>query len=219
MKNLIAFIGAALFSTYALAAGPSLTDLQDSVVRLDLPDGGTCSGWVLKGSNKVMTAAHCFETADPKVKATKATVTFNDAHTAKYHIVKMGKADSVLRDYAVLAPDGEAGRIPEGLSVCTNEPVYGQPIVAMGYPLGVDRVMFFGQVANPVYHATEEFSKDLEGTVVFSSQMYPGNSGGPIIDITTGCVVAQAELLVQPAAGIGSGIAVGIPISEEEVSL
>ncbi len=216
MKKLLTFIGATLVAVGA-HAGPALTDLQDSVVRLDLPDGGSCSGWVLKGSNKVMTAAHCFETADPKVHGTSAKITFNDAHTAQYHVTKMGKADSVLQDFAVLAPDGEAGRIPEGLSVCTSEAHYGQPIVAMGYPLGVDRVMFFGQVANPVYHATEEFSKDLEGAVVFSGQMYPGNSGGPIIDIETGCVVAQAELLVQPAAGAGSGIAVGIPISSESM--
>lgn len=214
--KLATLIGAMTITLAAQAAGPSLTTLQDSVVRLDMSDG-SCSGWILKGSNKVMTAGHCFEGSKTNGPV-EALITFNDGHVAKYQVSKLGDASSVLRDFAVLVPEGDPGKLPAGLAVCKDAPYYGEPIVLMGSPLGVNKVMFFGEVANPSYKTYDgDPFKDVAGGVVINSQMFPGNSGGPIMDMNTGCVLAQAELLLEPTSGIASGIAVGIPITAEEV--
>src|ERR1700743_3242987 len=162
----------------------SLTILQDSIVRLDMPSGEICSGWVLKGSNKVMTAAHCFSSGDPKKKDdASAWVTFNNGTKTSYVVTKMGNYNTILRDWAVLEPVKPGTfQVPAGLPVCKDAPYYGQPVVIMGSPLGVDKVMFFGQVANPSFHAHQQEAADLNDLVIFSMQTYKGNSGGPIID-------------------------------------
>jgi S1-C subfamily serine protease len=86
----------------------------------------------------------------------------------------------------------------------------------MGNPLNVDHLMFFGRVSNPNYQSDAASPLvDLNGGIFLDIQMWQGNSGGPVMDANTGCVLGSAELLIPINVGgvpIPTGIAYAIPI-------
>ena len=180
---------------------PTLTQLQDSVVKVET-QYGICSGWIDKKSHKVLTAAHCFDYQDGD-----AIVTFNNGEQHLYHTEKITTDPSATKtDHATLVQKNatELIKYPVGLPICAHKPYYGEPIVEMGNPLNVDKVMYFGNIANP----------DSELGIITDLSMFPGNSGGPIIDENEGCVIGSSELgqLAAPGSGIPYGINYAAPV-------
>lgn len=183
-------------------APPTLATLQDSVVRVQSTTG-ICSGFVLAGTHKVVTAAHCFDFA-----AGQAIITFNDQHQELYHTETVSTDPSdPISDRAVLVPDQDAGvKFPVGLNICKAAPAYGDPIVMMGSPLGIDQVMSFGHIGKPM---------DGDLGIIIDIALMPGNSGGPVIERDTGCVVGTAEMihLAVPGSDVPLGVNYAIPVT------
>jgi S1-C subfamily serine protease len=176
---------------------PSLMVMQNSVVHIETLDGTVCSGWVLKGSNKVVTAAHCFEGSETNGPV-NAQVTFNDGSSLVYQVTRMGDPSTVKQDFAELTPVGKAPPASvTGLPVCTSKPYYGEPIIAMGNPLDAKRVITFGHIANPnVQEDPATPPAELNGGMYIDITVFQGSSGGPVIDAQQGCVLGSVELII-----------------------
>lgn len=185
MKTFItAALAVSLSACVGIPSSPSLIGLQDSVVRLDMPGGATCSGWVTP-DHKIKTAAHCFH-YDP---TGQAVVSFNDGQTGYFVVESIQTNPNELKeDHATLVYDSSRYPIkyPKGLVTCPHKPYYGESVVLMGSPLRDNQIMFFGSIANP----------DVEDIgIAIDVKILPGNSEGPVIDRQEGCVIGSAELI------------------------
>jgi S1-C subfamily serine protease len=184
---------------------PTLEVIQNSVVSLNTGEA-ICSGWFSAKDHKVHTAAHCFD-----YQAGNAVVTFNDGTQILYETDYVNNNDKdFAHDQATMVmknKDQIEDKMPKGLEVCNFKPYLGEQIALMGTPLGVERVVFFGQVATPHFENKEA---NVTDGMILSIQMYEGNSGGPVIDIDHGCVIGSAELLVS----VGDGIPVGVAYAD-----
>lgn len=144
---------------------------------------GHGSGFLLDSFGVLVTNWHVLR------GAVAAAVTLPDGQ--RYEQVSFFQGDS-LSDIALLKIT--ASGLPS-LTLCDTEPEVGEPIVAIGSPLG-----FAGTVSVGIVSAT----RVEDGVNVFqiSAPLSPGSSGGPVLD-TEGCVVAVASAYVEEARHIG----------------
>src|ERR1700744_3962299 len=174
---------------------PSLQQLLNSTVKIEA--GGTiCSGWVLKGTNKVVTAGHCFD-FDPSVVNSPnvgALVTFGDGSQGMFKVEKI-QTDSQddMHDWAILSPSAMGSfKVPAGLAPCTDVSKAGDAIVIIGAGLDYWPEFNFGYISNPDF-AGGGAAFGPKHLVILDAKVLPGNSGGPVIDQALGCVIGTAE--------------------------
>lgn len=162
---------------------PTLEQLADNVVALEMESGAICSGWISKADGKIHTAAHCFEFVNAPQPV---TVHFQDNTTEVWNTSSVNTtAGDYAHDFATLVPGpGPHTHHPGGLPVCTFKPYYGEFTALMGAPFGIAQSMTFGWVQKP----------SDNGMIVIDTKQLPGNSGGPLIDTEEGCVLGQSEL-------------------------
>ena len=196
-----------LVGTFVVAAGAAcylhpkvktLAELQSSTVSITMADGATCSGWVLKGSHKVITAAHCVETDNGIYSVMQ--VDFHDG-TGKHLFMpsKVGDITGEKPDLAVLEPlPKEKIKWPEGLSVCPFKPYYREPLLMFGDPLGFPQAISGGYVSNP---AQKVVGAREAPYIQYDGALSPGNSGGAAVDVEYQCVIASADALIQSYSG------------------
>ncbi|MDH3455539.1 MAG: trypsin-like peptidase domain-containing protein, partial [Gemmatimonadota bacterium] len=144
---------------------------------------GQGSGFLLDSLGLVVTNWHVLKGA--------VTAAIELPNGARYEDVRFVQGDS-LADIALL---GIAASGLPTLSPCETEPRVGEPIIAIGSPLG-----FTGTVSVGIVGATRvENGVDL---LQLSLPLSPGSSGGPVLD-GNGCVVAVAAAYVEEARHIG----------------
>ena len=211
LTRLGAFLGVISFSVLVACAGHiqyetthqppmvSLLRLQDNVVSVRT-EVGLCSGWIDKTTHKVFTAAHCFD-----YHKGDAIVTFNNGEQHLYTTEKVSEDQMDSKtDHAILVQKNheEIIKYPEGLPICHYKPYYAEPLVEMGNPLGVQQVMYFGSVANP----------NTPDGIVVDITMFPGNSGGPMIDMNEGCVIGASEMARVAVQDVPLGVNYAAPV-------
>lgn len=158
-------------------------------------DNGYCSGWVQKNTHEIVTAAHCAEgISDTDI----LNVDFGDGKLHPFHIKHKGDAELVTKpDFMVLYTNDRTITWPIGFEVCRFVPYYGEEIILMGGPLSFSKSLEYGRIANPsvdltkIMGNTATYSTHL---IEFNGEMWPGNSGGPAVDIIHGCVIGSGEL-------------------------
>lgn len=163
------------------ATPPDLMGLQKSTVSL-YSDDGRCSGWVLKDTQTIITAAHC--------AGKEVTADFGDG--VKHSLVEEKKGDESWKtgpDLMIYKSADPTIVWPKGLAICPFDAYYGQAIVLMGSPLGAEWSMSWGRVSKPVEHVQNR------SFIQVDARALPGNSGGPAIDLDKGCVVGVAEFI------------------------
>lgn len=180
-------------------ATPMISTILKSNVRIATSDSG-CSGWVLKGSHKVITAAHCF--------GDDLTVDFGDGKLHPATVEKKGSPDGI--DLMVLdVPDEPQTGWPEGLATCTFPPFYGENLTMFGQPLGVPNSVSWGKVSLP------DFSFNKRHLIEYDGRNLPGNSGGAVVDTEENCVMGVAELILvaDPDDNVPYGMSFLTPVS------
>lgn len=218
-----AFLGTVAFVLLATAAGhvyyetnnvsktvPTLEQMQANTVEIITSDG-ICSGWVHNG--KVLTAAHCFSSVGEQA----LVLFYGTDKPVSFTVDALGDSSGPLvHDLATLVPQDKNTKMPKGLDVCTTKPYYGEPVVVFGNPLGVDWLMQFGRVANPDFSSfIRDDLKNGEHEIVLDTQIWPGNSGGAVVDTDQGCVIGQSEAIILATPGTsGAGVAVVTPVKE-----
>jgi putative serine protease PepD len=189
---------------------PSVVTLQASG-----PGGlGTGSGVVVRSpvddEEYVVTNEHVIA---PAGRDGVLRVTFFDGRTASGALV----GEDAVTDLAVVRvdePSPEAGPVEVGDS---EELVVGQPVVALGAPLGLSSTVTSGIVSATDRYirvpSDEDVTTHLVGAIQTDAAINPGNSGGALVDCD-GRLVGINTAGATPGEGTGSsGLGFAIPTS------
>ena len=174
---------------------------------------GEGSGVILTADGLILTNNHVI------AGATDLQVRFNDGTTAAAEVVGSDSVD----DLAVLRAQGVSGLTPATLGTSADLAV-GQPVVAIGSPLGLSATVTSGIVSaldRPVRAGGGDESSQytVMNAVQTDAAINPGNSGGALVDMSgnvIGINSAIASLSTNADGGQGGSIGVGfaIPIDQ-----
>ena len=168
---------------------------------------GTGSGEVIRGDGYVLTNDHVIA---PAGNAGQLSLLFEDGTTATASTV----GRDPLTDLAVLKVD--VGRpLPVIATGSSAQLAPGQPVVALGAPLGLSSTVTTGVVS--ALGRTVRVPSDVTGTALLAAAIQtdaainPGNSGGALVDCAARLVgVPTAGATVPDAQGNGGGGSIGI---------
>jgi putative serine protease PepD len=191
-----------------------------SVVTINVRSGssaGNGSGEVIRASGEILTNNHVIA---PAASGGSIQVVFSDGATAPATLV--GRDPKT--DLAVIKVNGQNSRPPISLGTSKGVKV-GQPVVAIGAPVGLSSTVTAGIVS--ALDRTVEVPADNDQTALLVSAVQtdaainPGNSGGALVDCdgkligvpTAGASVPSAT--GQPSPGnIGLGFAIPVDLAK-----
>jgi serine protease Do len=168
-----------------------------AVVLVSTP-GGLGSGFIIHPDGYVVTNDHVVQgERDIAVTIFERTDTgFERRKHANVHIVAM----NAYVDLALLKIDGVKD-LPTVPLATDDDLTSGQPVFAIGNPLGLERSVSEGIVST--------LNRPFEGLTYIqtTTQINPGNSGGPLFDLK-GQVVGVTNMTILMAEGLGFAIPV-----------
>ncbi|MFC0865767.1 trypsin-like peptidase domain-containing protein [Sphaerimonospora cavernae] len=185
-----------------------------SVVSLEVKgnsEAGTGSGFVIKGGY-IVTNNHVVAVA---ARTGEIRIRFNDHTSASARVV--GRDPN--SDIAVVKPDGPV-RAPELPLGNSDSVVVGDPVIAIGSPLGLSGTVTTGIVSslNRPVEAGGSTGSDyaLINAIQTDAAINPGNSGGPLVNASGEVIgvnsaiatVGANSLLGQQSGSIGLGFAI-----------
>ena len=188
-----------------------------SVLASSSTSGGEGSGIILTADGLILTNNHVVE------GATDLQVRFNDGTTAGAQVVGTDSTD----DLAVIKAQGVSGLTPATLGSSASLQV-GQPVVAIGSPLGLSATVTSGIVSalnRPVRTSSAEQTQSgqsgqdtVMNAVQTDAAINPGNSGGALVDMS-GAVIGINSAIASLSSGsdgqAGSiGVGFAIPIDQ-----
>jgi len=188
-----------------------------SVLASSSSSGGEGSGIILTADGLILTNNHVVD------GATDLQVRFNDGTTATAEVVGKTASD----DLAVIKVQGVSGLVPATLGSSGNLLV-GQPVVAIGSPLGLSATVTSGIVSalnRPVRTSSEQTQSGQTGqdTVMNAVQtdaaINPGNSGGALVDMSGAVIGINSAIASLSTTTDGSqagsiGVGFAIPIDQ-----
>jgi S1-C subfamily serine protease len=124
---------------------------------------------VVIGENRILTNAH-------NLQGDEVTVTFADGRTADATVAGVD-ADG---DLAVLEASTQGA---SALSLGTDAPAVGTPVVALGNPNGHGPRVTFGFVSGTGRSFRGPRGRRVAGAVEHTAPLMPGSSGGPVVDL------------------------------------
>ena len=173
-------------------------ETQKNVVKITVETSQserTGSGFLYNTNGDIITNAHVIKDAET------ITVTMSNAETYQAAIVGIGD----IKDIAVIRVPQLINQAPIDIAT-TNRLRVGDEIIALGSPLGFQNSVSLGIISG-TNRSFEIDNFSYDDVFQISANITHGNSGGPLIDRSTGEVVGVN------AAGIDdSGIAFSIPI-------
>jgi putative serine protease PepD len=198
-------------STAMCAAIPVANQVLPSIVTISARRGaqaGTGSGQIIRTGGYILTNDHVISIAAGAGGA--VSVQYSDGHSADAVIV--GRDPST--DLAVLKASDAAKDYPVigfGSSAALQS---GQPVVALGAPLGLASTVTSGIVSaldRYVPVPGDGVTHHLVGAIQTDAAINPGNSGGALVDCAGLLVGVNAAIATVPnSAGTGGGGSVGL---------
>ena len=197
-------------STAMCAAIPVAQQVLPSIVTISASSGaqaGTGSGQIFRDGGYILTNDHVIS---PAASGGKVFVRYSDGHSVDATIVGRDpgtdlavlKASDESKDYPVIGVGSSAA-----LQV-------GQPVVALGAPLGLASTVTSGIVSaldRYVPVPGEGVTHHLIGAIQTDAAINPGNSGGALVDCAGKLVGVNAAIATVPnSAGVGGGGSVGL---------
>lgn len=163
--------------------------------------GGTGSGEVIRSDGYILTNNHVISVA---AQGGSIEVLFNDGQSVPATLT----GRDPLADLAVIKVDGQSSLrvIPFGSS---ESVVVGQPVVALGAPLGLSNTVTTGVVS--ALDRTVEVPSDNGQTAILASAVQtdaainPGNSGGSLVNCSGQLIGVPSAGAVAPSSGPGGG--------------
>jgi S1-C subfamily serine protease len=162
---------------------------------------GLGTGVVVSDQGAILTAHHVID------GASRIELTFADGSTSEAQIV----SEEPENDIAVLA----AVQQPELIvpAVMGRGPQVGEPVFAVGHPLGLAWSLSAGVVSGLDRSLATAVGLELSDLIQFDAAVNPGNSGGPLVN-RAGQVVGIVTSLANPnGEGSFTGIGFAVPIS------
>ena len=177
---------------------------------------GTGSGFVLRTDGYILTNNHV---VDGVAKNGKITVIFTDGKVSDAKII--GRDASY--DLAVIRVDRR--NLPVLAFGVSSTVVVGDPVIAVGAPLGLDSTVTSGIISALNRPVTPGGSGDSTAAFINAIQtdaaINPGNSGGPLLDmagrvIGVNSAIARVAGSQDPVAGQSGNIGVGFAIPSDQ---
>jgi putative serine protease PepD len=177
---------------------------------------GTGSGFVLRQDGYILTNNHVVEGA---ASTGKITVLFADGKSVPAKII--GRDASY--DLAVVRVDRSG--LPVLALGASSAVVVGDPVIAVGAPLGLDRTVTSGIVSALNRPVTAGGSGDSSASFINAIQtdaaINPGNSGGPLLDMAGRVIGVNSAIARVPSSeglpGQSGNIGVGFAIPSDQV--
>jgi putative serine protease PepD len=170
--------------------------------------GGSGSGVVIRPGGYVLTNNHVISVA---ANGGRVTILRNDDETTDATIV----GRDPLTDLAVIKASDSAHMPPITVGKSGSLEV-GQPVVALGSPLGLTSTVTAGIVSSLnryVRVPSESGTAHLVGAIQTDASINPGNSGGALVDCQARLVGINTASAAVPNAGAGSiGLGFAIPV-------
>lgn len=196
----------------ALAASPAAADERDRTIIKqaaeasvfvdsldDVGNGDTGSGFFIDSDGHFITANHTLEDLP---NGPVISVTTNDGQKYPARLVHSNDA----LDYAVLRIDIHSKPLCLG---DFNQATPGDDVLLFGYPFGLTP----GSGKRGIVSAVKRNEKN--GPIVsiqYDAATNPGDSGGPIIDKESGCVIGIAQIFYGQGSQ-NSGVSFAVPMA------
>jgi putative serine protease PepD len=198
--------------TAMCAAIPLANQVLPSIVTISASrgvQGGTGSGQVFREGGYILTNDHVISPAAGGAGGA-VSVQYSDGHNSDATIV--GRDPST--DLAVLKAADEAKGYPViGLGSSADLQV-GQPVVALGAPLGLASTVTSGIISaldRYVPVPGDSVTHHLIGAIQTDAAINPGNSGGALVNCAGKLVGVNAAIATVPnASGVSGGGSVGL---------
>lgn len=171
----------------------------ESVVSIRT-DGGLGSGFVYRTSdgNRSLVVTNAHVVGD----AATVAVQFNREEVRQGTVV--GTSD--LADLAVVGVDDTPAYV-EALPVARTQPQHGQPVAALGSPLGFEATITHGIVSGVNRTLPTDRGFSIPDVIQTDAPISAGNSGGPLIDCGGRVVgVNTAGIAARRAENIGFAV-------------
>ena len=177
-----------------------------SVVLVRAQEGGagaSGTGFVIDSNGTIVTAAHVVDGAN------RVQVRFDD-NDLSVDAEVLGSDDS--SDLAVLRVDASKTQSVTPLALADSDTVkVGDPTLAIGYPLGLDRTVTAGIVSavGRAIQAPNGFS--IDKVIQTDASINPGNSGGPLLDGAGRVIGVNSQIATAGGGGGNVGIGFAVP--------
>jgi putative serine protease PepD len=165
---------------------------------------GSGTGFLVDSNGTIVTNAHVAGNNDT------VQVRFNDK--GAYHDAQVLSVDAST-DLAALKVDASAvqGIRPLELADSDNAQV-GDSVVAIGYPLGLDRTATAGIVSGLEREIRSPNGFSIDKVIQTDAAVNPGNSGGPLLNDKGQVIGVNSQIATAASGGDGNvGIAFSIP--------
>lgn len=196
-------------SAIASVAGPSVVSIEETV-----PSGtGTGSGWIYKSTSTatyIVTNNHVVQDFATSAGG-KLTVELNNGDQYSASIV--GRDSNY--DLAVIKIS--KGNLPELTLGDSTKVVVGDPVVAIGSPLGLSSTVTSGIISalNRPVTTGSTGTESYVNAIQTDAAINPGNSGGALLD-GSGRIIGINSAIASLSSGTSGSIGLGfsIPITE-----
>ncbi len=176
------------------------SQIKEGVVQIGAGNGSG-SGFVVDQSGVIVTNAHVVGTA------TKVEVYFNDS---KVPVPGTVTGTDVSWDLATVKVDPKAAKLVPLALADSNQVQPGDEVLAIGYPLGLDRTLTQGIISGLGRHIDAQNGFSIDKVIQTDASINPGNSGGPLVD-ARGRVIGVNSQIATLAAGSNTGIGFAVP--------
>jgi putative serine protease PepD len=185
-----------LVRTIYSAASPSVASVRTS--------DGSGTGFLVDSNGTIVTNAHVVGSNQ------QVQVRFNDK--GAYHDAQVLSVDASTDLAAIKVDASDAQGIrPLQLADSDNAQV-GDTVVAIGYPLGLDRTATSGIISGLERQITSPNGFSIDKVIQTDAAVNPGNSGGPLLNDKGQVIGVNSQIATAAGGGEGNvGIAFAIP--------
>ncbi len=177
------------------AAGPSVVSVRTQ--------SGSGTGFLVDSDGTIVTNAHVVG------DASEVQVRFED--DGDLHTAQVLGVDAST-DLAAIKVDPSAANGVRPLALAdSDKATVGDPVVAIGYPLGLDRTATSGIVSGLAREIQAPNGFSIDKVIQTDAPINPGNSGGPLLN-ASGQVIGVNSQIATAGGGNGSvGIGFAVP--------
>lgn len=197
-------------SAIATLAGPSVVSIEETLAS----GSGSGSGWIYKSNGSVtyiVTNNHVVQDFALSASGGKLTVELNNGD--QYNATIVGRDSNY--DLAVIKIS--KGNLPELSLGDSSKLVVGEPVVAIGSPLGLSSTVTSGIISalNRPVTTGSTGQESYVNAIQTDAAINPGNSGGALLD-GSGRIIGINSAIATLSSGTSGSIGLGfsIPISE-----
>ncbi|MFL5899928.1 MAG: S1C family serine protease [Solirubrobacterales bacterium] len=185
-----------LVRTIYAAASPSVASVRTGQ--------GSGTGFLVDSNGTVVTNAHVVG------QSGNVQVRFNDK--GAYHDAKVLSVDAST-DLAAVKVDASAVQGIRPLELADSDKAQvGDSVVAIGYPLGLDRTATAGIVSGLERQIQSPNGFSIDKVIQTDAAVNPGNSGGPLLNAKGQVIGVNSQIATAAGGGDGNvGIAFAIP--------